>query len=91
MVSVSPGDEFRDFGTAPVALVTGDTAQSSELFHYFYRSCYYAHKISSTVSIVYTYRRACGHVDVGTRPHQVLKATGVPDIGKGESFFMISY
>ena len=45
MVSVSPGDEFRDFGTAPVALVTGDTAQLSELFHYFFRSCYYAQNI----------------------------------------------
>ena len=34
MVSVSPGDEFLDFGTAPVALATGETAQGSGLFHW---------------------------------------------------------
>ena len=33
MVSVSPGDEFLDFGTAPVALVTGDTVRT--VIHFF--------------------------------------------------------
>ena len=36
IVSVSPGDEFLDFGTAPVALVTGDTAGRSEIFYLQY-------------------------------------------------------